>query len=189
MTSFFRIDTPGDMLDRAETVLSHIPGGFQKASMRAINAAVTAGRTAASVGARATYTAKASKIKSTVSIRKASSGTLEAELKSKGPPLNLKHFQHRPATDTTGGNRRSIRVSVKKGSAKALATGFISSKLHGNVFTRVEGERRIRSAVSVAVPQMIENAEVREKLMHRMDETLNRRLEHEVGYILSKGKA
>lgn len=177
-------------MKRIETVLAHIPNGVAKASVNAINRALVAGRAAASKNVRNIYTISAEKVKRTISLKNASMSGVSGSLESRGAGIGLMHFKHRPTTDTTGKKRRAVAVTVKKGQTKRLATGFVSSKLGGNIFTR-DGRKRlpIKRAVSVSVPQMMENAEVREPMMNRMQEIMEKRLDHEVNRILGKGKA
>ncbi len=174
-------------IQHAEMVLDHIKGGFDKAAVNAINRALLAGRTAASKNVRKVYTAKAAAIKSTLSIKKASSGNLTGEMQSRGVSIPLREFSVSPRdADTTGANRRRVSVSVKKQNRKALATGFISKRLKGNVFTR-HPDGHIKMGFSVSAPQMLENAQVRDPVMDMIEEVLEKRMYHEVGRILQKG--
>ena len=189
MSKLLEIKYDQKQFDRIAQLLREIPNGVEKASMRAINRAVTAGKTAMSKQIRQRYTVSAAKVKGTVKMTKASMSKLEGSVESSGKPVALTHFKHSPNRDTTGANRKQIRVSVLKGGNRPLLTGFQSSRLANNVFIRPGKGRKIKREFGPSVPQMAENHGTAAAIQDRMQEVMEQRLDHEIQQILAKGKA
>ena len=179
-------------LDEAMSLLQHMPGETQKVAARAINRTVMAGRTVASRRVRDVYTVKASDVRASFfKSVKARSNWLRGELVSKGTALELAAFQHRPNKgDTTGSNRKTIFVTVKKEKTAPLATGFrYSNRIYQRIGKKHQGwNKNLEIPYSVSVPQMLGNANVAPDVQDRMQEAFERRLLHEVQFVLTKGK-
>lgn len=194
---FIRIDD--EALEHARKSLSKVPGGLERVLVRAVNRALTAGRAQVSKSVRENYTVRSQAVKKTVTMHRASKSDPVGEIKSQGSMLPLREFKHSPKDEaTTGGNRRKVRVTIRKGTSFMLARGF---KWHGHVFARRDtntksrvsfdsrGRRRrgepIDRLAGPSVPAMIEAAAV-EKVRARMREVLEQRIEHEAKNILEK---
>ncbi len=188
MSKLLEIKYNKKQFERIEKLLQDIPHGVEVAAYRAINRAVTAGRTALSKEIRKRYTISAAKVKSTVKLTKAHVGSLQGAVESIGQPVAVMHFKHSPNRDTTGANRKQIRVSVMKGGGGPLLTGFQSSRLADNVFIRPGKGSQIKRAFGPSVPQMAENHGAAAAIQDRMQEVMEQRLDHEVQQVL-KGKS
>lgn len=181
----FRVDPVGDALEKAQKRLSGIPNGFQKAFVSASNRAVQSGRAAAAREIRRDYTLKASSITKTFKTTKMKAGSLQAELTSVGRRVPLSSMKHSPRDEeTTGANRKQIRVEVKKGHKVALQTGF---KHKNQIFIRL-GQKPypIKHLSTVSVPEMLDQEERREAVEEAMTSTIEKRLEHETLRLLNK---
>lgn len=177
------IETEKNAVKRASKLLEGIPDGMQKAMTRALNRALQEGRTAATREVTRRYTVKAKEVRPTFKMHKANKSNLEADLTSTGTNLPLSSFSHRPNTDTTGANRKQIRVGVKKGGLKRLGQGFIWK---GRVMQRV-GQTRlpVEQKYGPAVPVILNNDEIVDSVTETMGASVDKRLEHETNRILN----
>lgn len=187
--------TADKAFDRAKKLLSEVPGGVETALMRALNRAAQSGKAQAVREVRARYTAKAGAIRETLTNTRATLTNLEAEIVSRGSPLNLADFKHTPRTDTTGAARKRVRVSVKKeGGLKPLGQAFV---FNGQIFSRTgkfivatrgrhkdKRVEQVEKKIAPSVPSMIGNPEVVEAIEEKTQETVIKRLDHEVNRIL-----
>jgi hypothetical protein len=180
------VETEKNAVERASKLLEGIPGGMQKAMTRALNRALQEGRTAGTREVTRRYTVKAKEVRPTFKMHKASNSNLEAELSSTGQKLPLSSFTHRPNADTTGANRKQIRVGVKKGGLKPLGQGFM---WRGKVMQRL-GQTRlpVEQKYGPAVPSMLDNEEIVDKVVDTMGNAVDKRLDHETNRILEGGR-
>lgn len=177
-----QIEVKSNSIDKAIKYLSGVPGGFETAMMRASNRALQEGRTAAVREATKQYTVKARDIRPTFKMHRASKANLQASLESKSGRLPLSTFAHRPTTDTTGANRKQVRVSVKKGGLKPLGQAFVHD---GRILQRLgRTSYPVQQKFGPAVPSMLDNDEVVDKVVETMAKSVDKRLDHEVGRIL-----
>lgn len=207
MSRIVEVKPKDDAIKEAERLLEGVPKGIEKAAMWSINDALAAGKTAVSVGIRKKYTVSASQIKETITVQKASQTRLEGAIESKGAPLSTRHFRHSPSGEnTTGANRKAIRVTVKKGASSKYKTGFIwdgGYKDTGKypIFIRT-GEKRtatkgyhkgkkykvegLKKSTSPSVPQMAGNEDVSERVQTRVESVLDSRMKHHTMRLLDK---
>lgn len=179
-------------------LLASVPKGIEKATMRAVNRALSSGKAQISRDVRKAFTVRSDAIGETVKERKATLTNLSGELSSKGRRLPLRTFKNTPTdASTTGGNRKPVRVTVKKGQSFDLQRGF---KWKGHIFernenaprTRVYQDRRngrkrlgapIEKKFDRAVPQMIEEVAV-QSVQAKMRDVMQKRLDHEARQLL-----
>lgn len=179
-----KLDIDKNALERASKLLSEVPGGIQTAMMRAFNRALQEGRTAGTQAAVKAYTLRAKDIRPTFAMHKATRNNLEADLSSKGRNVPLSAYAHKPSTDTTGANRKQVRVSVKRGGLKPLGQSFISK---GRVMQRLGATRLpIEQKFGPSVPVILGNDDVSEAISDRMSQAVEKRLEHETLRLLNK---
>lgn len=164
-------------IERAQKLLEGVPNGMQTALMRSFNRALQEGRTAAVRETTARYTLKAKDVRPSFKMGKASKANLNAELTSTGKRLPLSLYAHKPTTDTTGARRKPVRVGVKKGGIKALGQGFI---WEGRVMQRLGASSRpIEQKYGPAVPSIVDNEQVVDKVVDTLGEAVDKRLAHE----------
>lgn len=165
-------------MQRAQELLSHIPNGYKKAITRAFNRALMEGRTLATRSVTDNYTVKAKTVRPTFTIKKATNGSIEGELESKGPMLGLDKFKHK------GGKRKPVRVMVRAdGGFNEIKRGFIWN----NLIMRRQGKSRlpIDRLYAPAVPIMLNNEAVHDDVMEKIGEAVIKRLDHETQRILN----
>lgn len=173
-------------LKRAQLLLSTVPNGMAKATSRAFNRSLQQGRTAATRGIGKRYTVRQKDIRPTFKMKKANPSNMEAELLSTGKRLPLSHFAYRPKQDTTGANRKQIRVGVKKGGLKPLGAAFV---WNGKIMQRLgDSSYPIQQKFSLAVPVMLNNQDIVEEVTDTMAQSTIRRLDHETQRLLEGNK-
>lgn len=169
-------------IDIARDMLNEIPKGAEMVVARAFNRALVAGRTAATSKITKLYTVRAKDVRGTFLMKRAAHGHLDAELISKGSALPLRAFAHNPTSDTTGAKRKPIRVTIKAGETYALTTSFV---WRGNIFDRLGNSRTpIKKMVGPSVPSMLGNDDIVDEVQSVMNDTAEKRLEHELSRLI-----
>lgn len=182
------IEITDRMLEKAEDMLEGIPGASRKAVARALNRALSSGRTAGVREASKVYTAKQADIRADFGgIKKASANDLTAGISGRGGNLPLTKYLYKPRTDTTGARRAPVYAAVKKGGAKPLGRrAFVSG---GRVFMRQGATRLpIKMLSGPSVPGLLNNEQVVDAVMEKLEETAESRLDHEILRILEGAK-
>lgn len=192
-------------IKEAERLLMGIPGGVEKVAALAVNRSLEAGKTTMRRHIGKNYTINQWLAAESIYTVKAYPKVPDGVLGAKGSPLSSRLFDHDPAgADTTGSNRRQVRLKVKKKSSPgALRTGFVWDGGHGtdlhSIYIRT-GEKRIaskgyhkgkkvaviRKSLSPSVPQMVERDGGSELIQRRMEEILAKRMDHETLRLLEK---
>lgn len=176
------IEIKSDAIEKAQKYLAGVPKGFETAMSRSLNRALQEGRTAAIRETTARYTVKASEVRPTFKMTTAHKKNLTASLESKGASLTLSTFAHSPKTDTTGANRKQIRVAVKKSGLKPLGQAFVHN---GRILQRLgRTSYPVQQKFGPSIPSMLDNDEVVDKVVETMGKSVEKRLEHEVGRLL-----
>lgn len=178
-----RIETEKNSIERAAELLEGVPNGFQTALSRALNRALQEGRTEGVRAVTKQYTVKARDVRPTFRMQRATKNDLDAELSSRGANLELTKFSHRPQTDTTGNKRKQVRVGVKKGGLKPLGQAFV---YNGRIFQRLGAARLpVQLKFGNAVPVMLDNDKVVDKIVDTMGKSVDKRITHETERLLS----
>jgi hypothetical protein len=175
--------------------LTRYVGEQQKAVVRALNKTAMQARTAASQEVRAAgYNIKASAIKSSFTIQKASRGKLYVMLKSTGRPIALINYGARPG-------KNGVSVQVKTGRT-VLRHAFVATMPNGHrgVFERtgkghkkvVKNGKTIRSGLPIkelfgpSIPQSLANDAVNKAIMAKIKQKFPQILKHELAFAASK---
>lgn len=177
-------------------------GNQQIAIVRALNKTAVSARAAASQEVRHSgYNIKASAIKSSFSIRKATGNNLEVILTATGKPIGLINYGARQT-------KRGVSVSVK-GSRKILAHAFIATMKNGHagVFERIGMARMkgmqgtkigkrgkalranlpVRELFGPSIPDAVANPIVQAAIMKKLKEKFPQILEAELNFIGLRG--
>lgn len=118
--------------------------------------------------------------------KKATRSDLTAEAKYTGKPLPLFIFKN---TAPENRYRSPVSVLVKKSNGMQTHSGSNPAmfKAYGNkIKIRDAGQRNIRGAYTVSIPQMVRNDEVYEVIAKKAEDYLYKRLVHELERRLSK---
>jgi len=176
-----------EQCDRAVRLLAHLPGAAQQAMARAMNRALLGARTAATKQTRAQYRIKASAIKATMRLERATRTRLQASVVSRGKRISLFAFGTKPNQPGTGGpGKPQLRVGVKRaGGRKPVRSAFVA---RAGWVARRKGKKRfpLESLFGPAVPQMLGNEEVLAEVEAVAQQRLDARLDHEIDWALQK---
>ena len=175
-------------LEKAENVLSQIPGAVPKAVARAINRATQNARTNAVKKITNEYTIKRKRVVDTMDIKKASPGKLSAFVLSKGSVIALSYFKTFPGKVPTRRLKNPVFVQVKKSGGGTIKGAFLAEMKSGHigVFHRANGNSSmpIQQNYGPSVPQMLESKSVSAFIKEKAQEVLETRLEHEIDVLL-----
>lgn len=153
-------------LAEVEKKLGSLKSEAPKALKNAINATAKQARKDLATEAQKTYVVKSGRFNRAMTIKNATTGTLEATIKATGAPMELKDFKISPATARTGANRPNITKAkvlssgslkgLQKGGIKAFVTKFRSG--HASVAQRRGSARLpIKVLFSNSIPKMLGN--------------------------------
>jgi len=198
-----RIEINEEELAEIRKKLGKLQAKAPIALYRAINEAVSKARKETKDAIAARYNIRPNKdILPTLSISKANSKKLWAALKSKGAPIALTKFKVNPtsrARRLKGGKGYKppvYKADVKKETGERKLNGnpkaFIAVMKSGHkaVMERVSkrGESLpLKELYGPSAPSMMKNDEVMEQIKESASETLQKRLDHQIQYILQKG--
>ena len=118
--------------------------------------------------------------------KKATRSDLTAEARYTGKPLPLFIFKN---TAPANAYRSPVSVLVKKSNGMQTHSGSNPAmfKAYGNkIKLRDSGQRNIRGAYTVSIPQMVASDEVYEVIAKKAEEKLYERLHHELEWRISK---
>lgn len=200
--SFFRISVDSHDLDRASVALRQIKGGVEKATMRALNRASMGAKTEIVRQAKAEYHVKTSRVRETLTVKKASMARLEASVHSRGARLPLSRFRLRPQSPPNQAgirvaSRRRIKAAVKRSTTPVrFDRAFIARFRSGHVgaFQRIRGEKtrkgrpKMRELYSLSVPQMVGRNEVASLIGEVAEIRLVKELDHQIDRLLGKDR-
>lgn len=116
-------------------------------------------------------------------VKRATSGDLTAYTKYTGSPQPLHMFKHRAAANRY---RSPVSVLVKKDNGWATHEGSNPAmfKGYGKIMLRDGGQRGLRTAHTLSVPQMVSNPDVFKVIGEKAAVKLYERLVHEVEWRL-----
>lgn len=185
------VEIDAEALEQAAALLAHIPKGFETAFVRAANRALRKGRTEAIRSIRKNYTIRARDAKPGFAVIPPTKNDLSrGELRLTGKRPRLSAFKYKPRNDTTGARRKKVFLEAKKGESKRIGDSFV---FDGRILTRLKkGDPAINRFGSLieyrgaSVPEMANNPDVVSEVQGAMNETMVKRLDHEVDFLLSK---
>lgn len=175
------------MLAEVQAKLGELKGKAPAVISRALNKTATTARGDLAEKAQATYTVKTGGFKKDMTIKKANSGKLVAEIHSAGKPLSIVKF-HTTAPKKSGGKANII----KGGGLKALVySGNIKAFKgpNGQMFQRRSKARLpIKKLSSNSIPKMIGNEEKVYGVVEPSIETnLHHYMEQQIAVLVGKG--
>ncbi len=182
------ITIDAEQIKRAELLLKNIPGGIDKAIVRAINRSVESAQTAAVKKVKDRYYIKAGDVRKTIKIKKANYSDRIAIIRATGSPVALSKFSVTPSKPPKKRRKTPVKVRVLKGeSPKSLTHAFVTrlSSGHIGVFERVGKARYpIKQFYGPSVPQMLGHDSVVKYVEERAKEQLIKRFDHEIERLL-----
>lgn len=175
-------------IKRAQKLLKNIPNGAKKAVVNATNRALTKGKMTVNKGITSRFTIKATPVKESLSIQKASFGRLGGLVKSNAPVTELSRFKLNPAKATKK-RPSALKVDVKKSGLKPIPHAFVmqTKSGHTGVFERVDKARTpVRQLMGPSIPYMAKDPQITNNVQKEMVNMFNSRLDHEVKRLLKK---
>lgn len=178
------------------------PQRVKGAEARAINRAISAGRTEESRQIRNTYNIKAGDLRKNLIIGKANRNNLSGKISAPGKDLPALLFRARQ-------NRRGVSLSVKKGKRKLIRSAFIKQMPSGKkgVFARgkykgkgsarkfhfrhkrartVGPDLPISELRTVSIPAAGAQPSIRNAVHDRVIEVYGQRIEHEINRMIEQ---
>jgi hypothetical protein len=163
--------------------------GFEKqmpgAAINAVNRTLDHVNTKVGRFVTGEYNISVKDVKATITKHRAGRGRINAWLKSRSRRLTFSHFR-------ISTSKKAVKVKIKKGSGfKKVRTdpaAFVQS-LGGRkqIMKRIgKGRFPVEVLRSITVPQMLEAANVAEKIQAEANKKLAERIEHEMDYRLKK---
>jgi hypothetical protein len=201
-----------EQLERVEKLLYGIPGAIPTAEANAFNRGMEAAKTEAKRQIQQRYAitqgnlGKYNKTK----IQRASAGGTEAYIEFRGPKVPLYKYTPAPKSRTYVAERIPVMIHgvgwrnvFKSGDVSAMDSresgmvarpaGFIATfkSGHTGIFKRTggstsTGNAKIKEYWGYSVADMLDYEPAREAIQKKTEETVNKRLEHEITRILSR---
>jgi hypothetical protein len=187
--------------EEVKRVLSHIPGGAEKAVMRGMNRALEGARAEAIRDIRGRYTVHPNVLKGSMRIIKASPGHLTATLLNRGPVVPISKFKmsHVRIPKQKGipvRLREHVKTEIVAGQSKEWSHAFLARMKSGRLglWTRSRtlktsrGREFITEKFSLAVPQMIGTSAILAEVVNVAKLRLGKELDHQVEFLLGGGR-
>lgn len=176
-------------LEKAQRVLKHTPEQIPVVVARAMNRSARAAKTEMASQTIKTYNLKSREVKGTLKIHpRAYTGDLHTRVTSKGPSLSLLKFAT-SFPEHGGKGKKPLYVKVKKNSPRKKVKGaFVARSTKTGqpyVFTR-DGRSQypIHPNQTVPIPWMIASKEVIKEVENYALEIFEKRIDHELKYVL-----
>ena len=162
----------------------------RKAAYRAINRSLVAGRKAAGEEVAKDYKITGGKVNKLGKFKKANSGNIEATITWSGPAIPLEEWGTNPKNPPKRRRKKPILGTVFRGTKTTYRGAFIG-RINGGqsrAYVRTTKKRfPIRRVYGPSAASLVRAKLVKERFINRANQMLERRLEHEINYILSRG--
>lgn len=188
-----RVELAGqEALNRAEKLLSNIPGGVEKAVRSAMSRTVSGLRANTVKAARERYDIKAGDVRTNeaVRVRYSYQNGVQADILFSGKRIPLHRFGGSAPKVPTPGQAARGHV-LKSTSPTRFLSAFVAQMKSGHIgiFERTGGKNsagrdEIRELISPSVPQMLGSEQVTERLDKIAAERFSKEFEHAVDAIL-----
>ena len=161
----------------------------RKAAYRAINRSLVAGRKAAGEEVAKDYKISGGKVNKLGKFKKANSGNIEATITWSGPAIPLEEWGTNPKNPPKRRRKKPILGTVFRGTKTTYRGAFVARYNSGKAraYTRTTKNRfPIKRVYGPSAAVLVRARLVKERFTRRANEILERRLEHEINYILSQ---
>lgn len=189
MRRILSIDLTVPQLEMLQEKLKDFPDQVPVVTVRAINRAADASKTAVSKFVRDEYLIKQKNLKNRIKVKRACKGDMVADIYAKDRTISAINFRVR-ANKPLPVREKYVHLRVKKGSRGGTISGSFITTVRGrytNIFTRVTEKRfPLRSIHSPSVPQMMGHEDGIRVMQERAEEVLAKRLDHEIKRVLGE---
>ena len=182
------IDISAEPLQRANAALRGLPGALPRVLSLATNRTLEGLRTDAASETKKRYHAKASDIRKTLTLKKASAGKLTTTMLSRGPRRSLAAYKLIPSSPSKGG--KWLMGAVKTDGLKPLKNAFLVGRGgQYKPYIRIgSGKNSIEPVISPSIPQIVKNEETVAAMEKGASERFEKRLDHEILRLLGAFK-
>lgn len=169
------IDISAEQLRRANDALRGFPGAFPRALASSTNRTIEGVRTDAASETKKRYHVSSGDVRKTITLKKASAGSLEGTMLSRGPRRSLADYK------LTGG-RGNMQGAVKTDGMKSLKNAFLVNRGgKARAYIRTSGERwGIEPLISPSIPQIVKNEETVEAMEKGAAVRFRKTLDHDI---------
>lgn len=180
------IEVSADQIERVKLILGGIPKGVPAAISNALNrGAATARKTAASyISEHYTLKQKDARAATKIKFRKADTGNIETTVIFAGHVIPLLKFDVRPTVPKPG----AVSAAVERHGRKAMASAYVTDlgRYGPGVFERLTSKRATSQQLyGPSTAQMLGTANAQVEMQTQAQETIDKRLEHEIARILA----
>lgn len=181
------IEITAEHAERVNAVLGGIKNAPNKVFYNVINRALSTVRTQSGKLIAATYQIKQKEIKSNSNMRvsKANTNNLTGEIAFAGTVIPLMAFQVSPKSP----QKKTVSVKVlRESGGKRLESAYVADlgRYGVGVFERLTSKRASSQQLfGPSVAHMAENERVLDQMEERAQETIDKRVEHEISRILN----
>ena len=161
----------------------------RKAASRAINRSLVAGRKAAGEEVARDYKISGGKVNKLGKFDKANSNNISAKITWKGPAIPLEEWGTNPKNPPKRRRKKPILGTVFRGTKTTYRGAFIGRNRGGQSRAYVRSTKNrfpIKRVYGPSAASLVGARLVQERFTRRANEILEKRLEHEINYILSQ---
>jgi hypothetical protein len=188
MMSNVSIEVKDDAIERISDLLAGVPNGAHRVLNNALNRGLTTVRSESTKQITNVYDIKSASVKSesNIKMRKSTPDSLIGQISFSGFKIPLYKFGVTPKNPGTG---KPVKARQMKSSSMTLfANAFIAQMRSGHIgiFERTgRGRFPIHEIMGSSVAQMAGNSVVYDEVEKAAQETIDKRVEHEIGRILA----
>lgn len=160
----------------------------RKAAFRAINRSLVAGRTAAGQEVAKDYKISGGKVSKIAKFSKANSSRIEAKITWKGPAIPLEEWGTNPSSPPKRRRKKPLVGKVFRSKNTTYKGVFVGKYNSGKSRAYIRSTKKrfpIKRVYGPSAAQLVAAKYVKERFMNRTNEMLEKRLEHEINYILN----
>ncbi|VFQ46911.1 phage tail protein [Desulfoluna butyratoxydans] len=193
--SVLKISVEDADTEKLELFLQSYGNKAKSAVCKSLNRAANGVKTDAAKEARTVYNVKATAVKKTCKLFKATHSNLDASAVFTGEGIPLYAFAPKSSKPNVY-VKAGITVKVKA-ARKKVRGGFVARMPSGHVgvFKRtgkfgrrkIEELEKFRELKSTSIPQMLNNPKVKSALQVKAAQRFTKNLDHEMDYLMSKG--
>lgn len=170
--------------------LQQFPKQVPRATASALNRTLDYTATLTKKEVTKMYSIKQKDVGVTLKKKRASKGSLNASIQSKGQTIALTKFPHNPKQYRPRNKKVKVKVKKQEGYKviKTSPAAFVQTMNGGTHIWMREGKSRtpVRLLRTLSVPQMISNDEVINTIQEKSGEKLHERINHEIEWRLNK---
>lgn len=174
------IEVTAEQVERVNKLLYQVPGGIQKVLFNSIKRGATTVKTKAAQEAARTYHISAAKFKRSGKFNRSMGSELTAVVSFAGNLIPLIDFS------VSYGKNGGVMATVKKDGGGAIKSAFVANMGYGSRVFERQGKSRfpVEQKYGPSAAHMIDNDEVKYRIEEKAQQTVDKRIEHELTRLL-----